>query len=170
MNKGQFWSIIDSTRAQAGGDPFRHIETLREALKQLKPGEIVQFDSVFREYWVRAYSWSLWGAAYVIGGGCSDDGFMDFRGWLISKGQVTYEAVLQTPDALADLVTDQDGDGQVEGFSYAAAEAWAIRTQKEISEFPAEREEQRQHPAGEPWSEDNDELEMRYPKLCAKFP
>ena len=34
-----------------------------------------------------SYRWDLWGAAYLANGGCSDDGFDYFRGWLIGQGR-----------------------------------------------------------------------------------
>jgi hypothetical protein len=42
-----------------------------------------------------------WGAAYLANGGCSDDGFDYFRGWLIGQGRKVYETVLADPDSLA---------------------------------------------------------------------
>lgn len=32
------------------------------------------------------YRRDLWAAAYIIGGGCSDDSFIDFRAGLIAQG------------------------------------------------------------------------------------
>ncbi|WP_342210876.1 LysR family transcriptional regulator [Streptomyces sp. DH-12] len=45
----------------------------------------------------------LWAAAYVINGGCSDDGFDYFRGWLIAQGREVFERAVARPGALADL-------------------------------------------------------------------
>ena len=42
------------------------------------------FEAAFRRYLNEAYTWDLWGAADVIHGGCSDDGFEYFRRWLVS--------------------------------------------------------------------------------------
>jgi hypothetical protein len=50
-----------------------------------------------------AYRSPLWAAAYVINGGCSDDGFECFRGWLIVQGRDVHERIVADPDALADL-------------------------------------------------------------------
>ena len=36
----------------------------------------------------------LWDAAYLINGGCSDDGFDYFRGWLVDQGRETFERCL----------------------------------------------------------------------------
>jgi Protein of unknown function (DUF4240) len=40
-------------------------------------------------------------AAYLIGGGCSDDSFTDFRAGLIAAGRGWYEKVMSSPDSLA---------------------------------------------------------------------
>ncbi|GAA1585730.1 hypothetical protein GCM10009678_80400 [Actinomadura kijaniata] len=48
-----------------------------------------------------SYRGDLWGAAYLINGGASDDGFDYFRGWLVSQGRAVYEAALADPDSLA---------------------------------------------------------------------
>jgi hypothetical protein len=45
----------------------------------------------------------LWAAAYVINGGCSNDGFEYFRGWLIVQGREVFEHVVADPGTLADL-------------------------------------------------------------------
>src|SRR5262249_4867117 len=50
-----------------------------------------------------SYRNPLWAAAYLVNGGCSDDGFEYFRGWLIMQGRAVYERVVADPDALADL-------------------------------------------------------------------
>ncbi|MFD6293827.1 DUF4240 domain-containing protein [Streptomyces sp. NPDC060235] len=41
-------------------------------------------------------------AAYLIGGGCSNDSFMDFRAGLIALGRDWYEKATADPDSLAD--------------------------------------------------------------------
>ncbi|EKC76209.1 hypothetical protein LEA_04821 [human gut metagenome] len=35
--------------------------------------------------------------------GCSDDGFIDFRAWLIAQGKEVYMNALRDPDTLADI-------------------------------------------------------------------
>lgn len=169
MEKTAFWKIIDTTRQTAEGDPDEHVNTLQEALGKLEAEEIVDFDRIFREYHAKAYTWGLWGAAYVIAGGCSDDSFMDFRAWLISKGEAVYEATLQNPDSLADVITDQDGEAQVESMNYVASQAWEKKTGKGFKEFPWQEVEHPSEPSGEPWDEDEDVLAQLFPKLSEKF-
>jgi hypothetical protein len=57
----------------------------------------------FWEVMADSYRVDLWGAAYLINGGCSDDGYEYFRGWLIAQGRATFERIVADPDALADL-------------------------------------------------------------------
>src|SRR5215472_15971622 len=42
------------------------------------------------------------GAAFLIAGGCSDDGFIDFRAGLIAQGRDWYHEAAASPDSLAD--------------------------------------------------------------------
>jgi hypothetical protein len=168
MDRATFWKLIDMTRKQAEGSLDDHVEMLRERLQTLEPNEIVEFDKLFRAYWTRAYTWDLWGAAYIIGGGCSDDGFMDFRGWLISKGEKVYENALKDAESLSRVVTEDDDDCQYEGFQYVASQAWENKTGKGM-DFPASGLEHPSEPLGDPWKEDSDDLERRFPKLSRKF-
>jgi Protein of unknown function (DUF4240) len=48
------------------------------------------------------YRYDLWAVAYLIGGGCSDDGFIDFRAGLIAQGREWYQKAAASPDSLAD--------------------------------------------------------------------
>lgn len=169
MDKPTFWKIIDASRAKARGNVYEHIETLQKELEKYDPDEIVSFARIFDEYWVRAYTHELWGAAYIIGGGCGDSGFLDFRGWLISKGEQVYEAAMADPESLLDVVTDEDDEGQVEGFHYAASKAWEARTGKGMKDFPGSGVDYPREPAGESWHGDDDVLMGRFPRLAQRF-
>jgi hypothetical protein len=170
MNKDAFWKLIDAARDSAEGDLDEQIAVLRARLEQLDPNEIIQFGKRFADYWSRAYTWDLWAAAYIIGGGCSDDGFLDFRGWLISRGERVYEEAVRAPETLAPIVnTDSADECQYEGFQYVARQAWETKTQNRLGDFPVSEITQPLEPSGEPWSEEGDDLERRFPKLWQKF-
>ncbi len=169
MDSSKFWKIIDASRENAQGDLDAQIEALRKQLQDLSPAEIVKFQEIFDAYWLRAYCWDLWGAAYIIGGGCSDDGFMDFRAWLISKGEKAYEEALKNPESLVKVVKDEDESCQFEGFQYVASQVWEEKTGKEMNDFPRKNLNYPKSPAGEEWSEEGDDLKRRFPKLWRKF-
>lgn len=167
MDNKTFWKLIDSSRKEAEGDPEEQMGILAEKLEELSEAEIVDFDRIFTEHWVRAYHWPLWGAAYVIGQGCSDDGFADFRGWLISRGEKVYEEALADPESLARVMKDHDDNGQIEGFQYLATQAWEAKTGRDGSEFPDSGVQHPEKPTGKEWKED--EVDRLFPKLAKKF-
>lgn len=162
MNADEFWVIIDDSRKQAQDDPERHMEVLIDELAKRSESEIVDFGRLFHEYWVRAYTWPLWGAAFLIGEGCSDDGFMDFRGWLISRGRTVYERALANPDTLATVVARGE-DGQVEGFHCVASQAWEKCTGRDSAGFPEPTVSHPKEPVGSRWEEED--LKRLFPDL-----
>src|ERR1700749_5073098 len=98
MDPAQFWRIIEEA---CRSDPSRADEwgeRLQTALMKLTPDEIIAWDQIFEHLAARAYTVDLWGAAYLINGGASDDGFYYFRCWLICMGQDIYEAAVAEPD------------------------------------------------------------------------
>ena len=92
-------------------------------LEQLPAQQIADFGAIRRRLDERAYTWELWGAAYVIDDGCSDDCFRDFRAYLISLGREPYEAALKSPDSLAPVVQDAE-TGDWENADDVAPEAY----------------------------------------------
>src|SRR5262245_57745692 len=104
MDEKRFWAIIAEA---CGADPRaaeERDEALTAQLVRFRPDEIIEFNHIFDRLAAQAYRVDLWGAAYVINGGASDDGFYYFRCWLIGMGKKVYEAALANPDNLADFV------------------------------------------------------------------
>ena len=102
LDKGQFWQIIDTARETVGGSQGM-LEPLVASLTQLEETDIIRFKQIFDEYHTLAYKEKLWAAASVMHKGCSDDGFIDFRSWLIAQGKEVYLNALANPDSLADV-------------------------------------------------------------------
>lgn len=167
MLKTEFWKIIDESRKEAGDQGEEHVDTLKAALDELEPNDLVSFQHWFDEYYQSADTWGVWGAAYVIGGGCSDDGFLDFKGWLVTRGEKVLAAAVADPDSLAKVVK-ADEETQVEGFQYAAQWIWAEKTGKDFADFPpSPLASRRDGIGGQAWEED--ELGKLFPKLTKKF-
>src|SRR5207245_1025185 len=72
----------------------------------------------------------LWSVLYEIDGGCSDDGFIDFRAWLVMQGQDVLETVLAAPDYLGEI-TLEDCAMSYEPFNYMDRYAYRRRTGEE---------------------------------------
>src|SRR5688500_13176599 len=83
--EARVWALVEAT---AQRDPSQSAQSavLRAALEKMTVTQIEEFDRVFQQKMRESYRWDLWGAAYVIHGGASDDGFEYFRRWLISRG------------------------------------------------------------------------------------
>ena len=103
MPDQRFWALVEATTAFEN-DPERQLAALHDVLGKLPIDEIEAYESAFDALMKRSYSWDLWGAAYVVHGGASDDSFEYFRCWLISKGQGIFEKVMADPDGLVDML------------------------------------------------------------------
>ena len=136
LSDDEFWKAIE---LYSHGDD-------KEA-KSLLGGRKSEYSHRYDELIANAHSWDLWGAAYVIYGGCSDDSFCDFKHFLISRGRETFENAIADPESLVDLsIEDLEKALQIEGGSDGMRE-----------------------PSGQPWNEDGDELKDRYPRLWKRF-
>ncbi|WP_167153144.1 DUF4240 domain-containing protein [Streptomyces sp. MBT27] len=105
MDTAELWQLIDDARAQVphGGDAEAVAARASSLLAERPAGEIRAAQQVLWDLMSRSYTAPLWAAAYTINGGCSDDGFDYFRGWLIAQGREAYEAAVSDPDSLAGL-------------------------------------------------------------------
>ena len=118
MSEDEFWEHVRATKRV---DPEEHAEQLAARLAKLPEGDILDFVHHWDAASARAYRRDLWGAAYLVNGGCSDDGFQYFRWWLILQGREVYEAALADPDSLAEVL---DGENDVEAEVRPGLDAW----------------------------------------------
>ena len=162
MDDSRFWMLVDAARAQAGASEQARPPALRAALAALSADEIQAFQRVYDRMIARANRWDLWGAAWLMNGGCSDDGFRYFRDWLISEGKASYEQALLEPDSLADF--PRRDFFELESFGYAAMDAYA-----EHSDMELERDFSDELAIPEGRELLDDELPARLPRLAARY-
>lgn len=105
MNTQQFWQLIEAARDQApNSNDGEEVARRATSLLATHPAEeIVAAQQVLWNLMADSYTNPLWAAAYVVNGGCSDDGFDYFRGWLIAQGREVFERIVADPDALAEM-------------------------------------------------------------------
>lgn len=105
VDAGQFWKLIDDARARAADPADAEAVAVMAAglLSAVPQPEIVAAEPVLLGLLAGSYRTVLWAGAYLINGGCSDDGFDYFRGWLIAQGREVFERSVADPDSLADL-------------------------------------------------------------------
>jgi hypothetical protein len=166
MDDTAFWQLIGDTRAEAGNDTDKQSTLLEQRLRRLPGAQIAQFERIRQGLDRQAYSYELWGAAYVIEDGCSDDCFRDFRGYLISLGRGPYQAALRDPDSLAPVAQDAE-TGNWENADDVAPDAYQAVADEDI---PTGDSEPSGNPSGQPWDDDHaEQLVQRYPRLAARF-
>ena len=168
-----FWSLIDQAKEHTGGPS----EWLMEQLMDLGPEQAKKFDTIARVYMDAAYQYGLWTAASVMERyGCSDDGFMDFRAWLVGQGKAVYMAALKDPDSLADVLSYQDY--RFDSLPHMGDYAYEELTGREVfqnfdpAQYSALKEELEKdilYGDGINYPYDQADIPAYVPRLCAKY-
>ncbi|MFD4973003.1 DUF4240 domain-containing protein [Streptomyces sp. NPDC058424] len=174
MNKQQFWELIAAARDQVIA-PHESEAVAREAtslLADMPVEEIVAAEQVLWDLMVESYTNPLWAAAYIANGGCSDDGFDYFRGWLIAQGREVFERVVADPDALAGLpiVQAAAADGVDLEDEDVLGIAWNAHITATGDQLPAGAPTIRYPQLDPSWAfdfSDSDEMARRLPRLAA---
>jgi len=156
-----FWKLIWDTKQRSAGNPDYQLAALTDALVDLDASDIIAFKAYFDQLMAVSYTRELWAAAYIINGGCSDDCFDYFRGWLIAQGETVFYNALHDPETLAEVVEPEEAE--LEDMLYVASKAYERKTGQELP--------QGEHIVwqlnGKLWDEET--KYAMYPKLTAKF-
>jgi hypothetical protein len=163
MDETAFWALIELAKAEMTARQFDQPEILQKKLERLPPAEILEFDRIFTKLHRDAYRWDLWAAAYIIEGGCGEDGFTDFRAGLIGLGREVYDAALQDPKSLVRQPA-RGVDFSQEELLYAASSAYEVVTGAPMPEHALRHPTD---PLGQPWEPAR--LAETYPELAKKF-
>lgn len=127
MNKDQFWEIIDSVNeSYADKDRESHRVRVIEEIAQHSLDEIMDWHLILTQYSNAAYRNDLWAASAALGAHHTDDGFIDFRYWLISRGKKVYMNAMQDPDSLAAVPREKE-QVNFEEFGYVAYWAYEAK-------------------------------------------
>jgi hypothetical protein len=127
MDTEAFWRALDAAKDRA--EPLD--VAVVDHLSALPAQEILDFEHRFSCLRDAVYRWDVRAAAYLIGGGCSDDRFDDFTAGLVALGREWYARADVCPDALAEhpavRMAAAAGDQDVifdEGFNFVACRAY----------------------------------------------
>ena len=184
MDREQFWALIEAAKAVTGGDCQAQTAHLIAALRRGSVSEVLDYHHIHSWLMAQSYRLELWGATYLINGGCSNDGFDYFRGWLLGQGHETWQAALQAPDSLASHPQVQARASQRQRLDTLACEAmWGVADEAyqaltgqeltvevvDLHPWPPELQEEDWDP-GEDWDfDDPAEMRRRYPRLWALY-
>jgi hypothetical protein len=172
----QFWKLIEDARRQVPDATNGEAVAARATvlLSACPREEIVAAGQVLWELRAGSYRSPLWAAAYMINGGCSDDGFEYFRGWLIVQGREMYERIVADPDALADLPVIRDRAParwpvECEDTLYIASRAYRAAAGEELPHRAITIRYPELDPAWGFDFDDRAEMTRRLPSLAALF-
>ena len=172
MRTDDFWAVIDRATADRPGSPGEVAKRAVAELATRDPEEIVAWGRHLDKVMAASGKEDLWAAAYLINGGCSEDGFDHFRGWLIANGRAVLANAVREPDSLAELpaVRAAAMNGAVfeaEEVLSVAAEAYrqAAGAELPLSGVPATKPDPAQL-----WDfDDEEEMARRLPRLAGLF-
>ena len=171
MDTAAFWAIIERTRQAGAGDTEAHVELLTEALAALPKQTIVDFQTLLIAQLNRAFLPALWDAAYLMNGGCSEDGFLYFRAWLVAQGALIFEKALLDPESLTGAVGEEDVEPfETELLMSAAPDAYERLTGSQLPQTHSPAQFFDTHWSDELRPEEYEaQLERRYPRLAERF-
>ncbi|MFG3013630.1 DUF4240 domain-containing protein [Streptomyces cinerochromogenes] len=185
METEAFWRVVDAAK-----DSDKPLDVaVADRLSALPAEEILAFEHCFSRLRDAVYRWDVWAAAFLIGGGCSDDRFSDFTAGLVALGHEWYERVAACPDALAEhpdvrtaatagdqnVIFDEDFNfvasrtyerltGDSDAF-WEAGEAWEA-----YADARASAEEEDSEDMGEPFDfGDAQQMRRHLPRLAALY-
>ncbi|MFB5253849.1 DUF4240 domain-containing protein [Bacillus mycoides] len=113
LTEKEFWELLARAKTK-GEDQEEQLEWLTSHLAKRTVHEIVAFDTHMHRILKGSYTSHLWAAAYIIMGGCSDDSFDYFRGWLLFQGKEVYAACIEDPELLIPVLDNMSEDDALE--------------------------------------------------------
>lgn len=167
MEESQFWAIIEAGGPYDLDSRGRQLASVRRQLKKLSAMEVYFFYRLFCQRLIDAQTWDLWAAARLINGGSSEERFVFFRAWLISRGAAVYTAAVENADSLAAVTQPGRGDHEFESLFRLPRKVHFDLTGDDVPRlglaWPAE-------PTGEQWDfSDRTEVSRRLPRLAAAY-
>ena len=172
MRTDDFWAVIDRATADRPGSPGEVAKRAIAELAERDPAEIVAWGRHLDKVMVASGQEDLWAAAYLIHGGCSDEGFDNFRGWLIAHGREVLARSVREPDSLAEMPVVREA--AVNGAVFEAAEVLTIAAEAHQeatgTALPTAEAVVTRPDAAMLWDFDNEEeMARRLPRLSALF-
>ena len=164
MDIEAFLEIVDDVAASSI-IPKEKRSILMDKLAVLSGEEVYAFDEILTSLRDRAYRWDIRGVAYIIGEGCGDDSFDDFRYTQVFRGHAAFERLLNDPDSIGEEEFENaERECFFEGLQYVPTEVLEGKTD---FFYPDDNYVHPAELAGTRW--DQSELPDLFPKTWAKY-
>ena len=103
MNKEMFWQLIDESKEACKDNIKGMAKYLEGRLSSLSLDEAKSFCGIYDTYHKAANKEGIISIAHLMNHEMlTDDGFTDFRNWLISQGKEIYIETMKNPEILAE--------------------------------------------------------------------
>jgi hypothetical protein len=173
MNHKKFWKIINGSHLHLENN--KKAEYIVQELIKSPSEDIINFELILRELIFECDDYKIMAIQKIIEGSVSDDTYLYFRCWLISKGEEVFKNTLKNPDSLVDIIS-KNSYTQFEDLLYVTTRAYLQKNNKkqEDESFPriiAIKKgldyDSGEHTKGIDWT--YEQLPQLYPKLWALF-
>ena len=132
-----FWRVVEDARRRTDGDPDAMAEVLADEFADAGDDSLRSFQRQLVAASRRLYTWRHGTAADMVCGSLGDDGFTDWRSWVITLGRRTFEQIAADPDNLADVDDIEAGcAGEGELFGAAVSGIFQARHGNADDSFP----------------------------------
>ena len=98
LEESIYWNIVEKSLKCKNNQDDQEQFLIKE-IEKLSPKEIIGFRLRTDKLLYDTYNSEKWCAAYIMNGGCSDDGFEYFRNWVISRGKDVFYKAKENPDS-----------------------------------------------------------------------
>jgi hypothetical protein len=144
MDQDWFWQIVEEARKHADNDPDAMAAFLERRFTEADDDTLRAFQRHLVAASTRLYTWRHAAAADMACGSLGNDGFTDWRAWVVTQGRNTFERIAADADNLADVDDLTAGCGTGELFGAAISNIYFARHGYEDDSFPI------LEPGGEP--------------------
>ena len=134
LDESIYWNIVEKSLKYKNNQDDQE-EFLIKEIEKLSPKEIIGFRLRTDKFLYNTYNSEMWCAAYIMNGGCSDDGFEYFRNWVISRGKDVFYKAKENPDSLISEYIEGEEFYDFESFWYVALTAFENKTGKELYDY-----------------------------------
>lgn len=128
-----YWQIVAESLANSKDEKEQETYLIAR-LEKMPLQEIIGFRFRTDKLLYDTHTSPMWCAAHLINSGCSDDGFIYFRNWVISRGKEVYTNAKENPDTLITQIHESCDYYEFESFWYVALEAYENRTGQDLYE------------------------------------
>lgn len=127
LNEEQYWTLVENSLKQSQNQG-QQAQYLISEIKKLSPHDMIGFTLRTHHLLNETYTSEMWCAGHIMNKYCSDDGFENFRCWIISRGKEVYYKAKANPDYLVNEIVEGCEDYEFELFGFVADEAFEETT------------------------------------------